>query len=169
MGRIADGDRGAMQDFYMAHHGPLTAFLRGRGLAAAEAADLVQDTMLEVWRRASGYRGDAAAKSWLFTIARNKLVDRARRGARVSYVEEVPEQIEEAPNPEAVAVSLSEASRLRACLSKLKDAHRAVLRLAFFDDLTYDEIAEIEDVPAGTVKTRVFHAKKLLLRCLGTR
>lgn len=169
LGRIGAGDRTAMRDFYLAHHGPLTAFLRGRGLTATEASDLVQETMLDVWRRASDFRGDAAAKTWLFTIARNKMVDRARRDVRISYVDEVPEIMDTAPDAEAIAVSLSEASRLRACLDRLKQAHRAVLRLAFYEDLTYDEIARIEDVPQGTVKTRVFHAKKLLLRCLGTR
>ena len=167
--RIGERDRAAMQEFYHTYHGPLTGFLRGRGLDAAAAADLVQDTMLDVWRRASSYRSEASAKSWLFTIARIKMVDRTRKDARVSYVDEVPDTEEEAPNPEAIAVSLSEASRLRACLDRLKEAHRAVLRMAFFDDMTYDEIARIEDVPPGTIKTRVFHAKKLMLRCLGTR
>ncbi|MEX0367476.1 MAG: RNA polymerase sigma factor, partial [Ruegeria sp.] len=106
---------------------------------------------------------------WLFTIAHNKIVDRVRKNARVQYVDEVPDAIDETPDPEAITVSLSEAGRLRACLDRLKEAHKTVMRLAFYEDLSYDEIAEIEGVPNGTIKTRVFHAKKLLLRCLGTR
>ncbi len=89
--RIGAGDRAAMRQFYDAHQAPLTAFLRGRGMDAAMAADLVQDTMLDVWRRASNSRGEASAKSWLYTIARNKMVDRTRKDARVSYVDEVPD------------------------------------------------------------------------------
>ncbi|MEX0311908.1 MAG: RNA polymerase sigma factor [Tateyamaria sp.] len=167
--RIGTGDRAAMREFYTSHQRGLTAFARARGMDAATAADVVQDTMLDVWRSAGRYRGDAAAKTWLFTIAHNKIVDRVRKNARVQYVDEVPDAIDETPDPEAITVSVSEAGRLRACLDRLKEAHKTVMRLAFYEDLSYDEIAEIEGVPNGTIKTRVFHAKKLLLRCLGTR
>lgn len=167
--RIGSGDRAAMQAFYVAYQRNVTAFARSKGMDAAAAADVVQDTMLDVWRTADRFRGDASPKSWLLSIARNKIVDRIRKSGRVHYIDEVPEAIDEAPNPEAVTISTSEAGRVRACLEGLKDGHRTVMRLAFYEDLTYDEIAEIEGVPSGTIKTRVFHAKKLLLRCLGTR
>ena len=167
--RIATGDRDAMRLFYERHQSQLTGFIRARGMDPATAADVVQDAMLEVWRSASRYRGEAAAKTWLFTIARNKIVDRTRKGARVQYMDEVPDSIDETPNPEDIAVSVSEEGRVRACLDRLKEAHKTVMRLAFYDDLTYEEIATVEDVPIGTIKTRIFHAKKLLLRCLGTR
>ena len=55
---------------------------------------------------------------------------------------------------------------MRHCLGTLKDEHRSAISFAFYDDMTYGEIAEATGVPEGTVKTRVFHAKKLLLRCL---
>ena len=167
--RIGTGDRAAMRTFYMSHQRGLTAFAKSRGMDAATASDVVQDAMLDVWRSASRYRGDAAPKTWLYTIAHNKIVDRVRKNARVQYVDEVPDAIDDTPDPEAITVSLSEAGRLRACLDRLKEAHKTVMRLAFYEDLSYDEIAEIEGVPNGTIKTRVFHAKKLLLRCLGTR
>jgi RNA polymerase sigma-70 factor (ECF subfamily) len=51
----------------------------------------------------------------------------------------------------------------------LKSDHRSAIELAFFEDLSYREISEIADVPEGTVKTRVFHAKQLLMRCLAGR
>ncbi len=167
--RIGSGDRAAMKAFYMAYQRNVIAFARSRGMDEAAASDVVQDAMLDVWRTAHKYRGEASAKSWLLTIARNKIVDRIRKGARVQYVDEVPEAIDDTPNPEDITISVSEAGRVRACLDRLKDAHRTVMRLAFYEDFTYDEIAVIEGVPSGTIKTRVFHAKKLLLRCLGTR
>ncbi|MEM8957133.1 MAG: sigma-70 family RNA polymerase sigma factor [Pseudomonadota bacterium] len=167
--RISAGDREAMRAFFERYQTPLLAFIRGRGADPAAAADAAQDTMLEVWRSAGRYRGEAAAKSWLFSIARNKLIDRTRKNARLSIVDEVPDSIDEAPDPEAVIIASSEAARVRACLGGLKPEHLNVIRLAFYEDLTYGQIAEIEGVPAGTVKTRVFHAKKLLLRCLDRR
>ncbi|MEM1361255.1 MAG: RNA polymerase sigma factor [Pseudomonadota bacterium] len=164
---IAAGDREAMRRFYEEHHANLTGFVRSKGLDASVVADVVQDAMLEVWRSAGRYRGDAAARTWLFSIARNKLVDRMRKNARVSPVEHVPEEIDDAPGPEATAIASAEAARVRTCLDGLKPDHLSVIRLAFYEDMTYGEISRVEGIPAGTVKTRVFHAKQLLMRCLG--
>ncbi|MEM7211256.1 MAG: RNA polymerase sigma factor [Pseudomonadota bacterium] len=167
--RVAGSDKSAMQTMYRRHHDAIFAFLRGRGANPDEASDVVHDAMLEVWRTASKYGGQATVKTWMFTIARNKLIDRFRKGARLSYVDEIPDSVDEDPDPEAVAIASDDAERVRSCLGKLKPDHRNVIRLAFFDDLNYDEIAELEGVPKGTVKTRIFHAKKLLMRCLGKR
>lgn len=165
--RVADGDRAAMQELYKRHHDNLFAFLRGRGADPELASDTVHDAMLDVWRTASRYSGQASVKTWIFTIARNKLVDRFRKGSKLSFVDEVPDSIDTDPDPEAVAVAADDAARLRTCLGKLKDEHRTAIRLAFYEDLPYEEIAEIEQVPKGTIKTRIFHAKKLLMNCLG--
>ena len=167
--RIAAADTKAMKVFYDRHHGALYAFLLSRGADTATAADVVQDTMLEIWRSAGGYAGAAAVKTWVFAIARNKLVDKVRKSARLVITDDVPDSIDESATPEAAAVAAGEARRLRACLDKLKPAHNAAIRLAFYEDLSYEEISRIEDVPLSTIKTRVFHAKKLLMRCLGRR
>jgi len=82
--------------------------------------------------------------------------------------DDVPDIADDAPDPEALAVAAGEASRVRACLDGLSPAHKNVIRLAFYEDLNYDEISAIEDVAVGTIKTRIFHAKKLLMRSLGT-
>ncbi|MGF1553076.1 MAG: RNA polymerase sigma factor, partial [Paracoccaceae bacterium] len=96
-------------------------------------------------------------------------VDRIRGGARLSFVEAVPEPPDESPDAEAVIEAAEDAERVRACLAGLKAAQRAVVRLAFYEGLPYEEIAEIEAIPAGTVKTRIFHAKRALMHCLGRR
>ncbi len=158
-----------MRLLYERHHDALLGFVRMRSGDPSIAADVVQDAMLEVWRSAGKFRGGSSVRTWVFTIARNKLVDRTRRASRVVYTDEVPDTVDEAPNPEAILVSIQEAGRVRACLAKLKEAQRAIMRLAFFDGLSYGEIAELEGIPKGTVKTRVMHAKQALLRCLGHR
>lgn len=166
---IAVGDKSAMRIFFELYQKPLFAFVKSRGADAQTADDVVQDAMLEVWRTADKFAKRSKAKTWLFAIARNKLVDRQRKSARVVLYDEVPEAIDDTPDAEAVLISAGDANRVRSCLSKLKDDHLAVIRLAFYEDLSYAEIGEIEDVPVGTIKTRIFHAKKLLLRCLGRR
>ncbi|WP_157982201.1 RNA polymerase sigma factor [Oceanicella sp. SM1341] len=169
LGRAALGDKQAMHLLYERHHDPLFAFIRIRCRDESLAGDVVHDAMLEVWRSAGRYSGRASVRTWIFAIARNKLVDRLRRGARVSYVEEVPDLPDETPDAETVLGSAQDAARVRSCLGRLKEAHLAVIRLAFYEGLAYDEISEAEGIPLGTVKTRVHHAKKLLLHCLGRR
>lgn len=164
--RIGSGDKHAMRDLYLRHGDAIYAFLLGRCGDPALARDSVQDTMLDVWRTASRFSGQSSVKTWLFAIARNKLVDALRKRGRLRFVEEVPDSIDEAPDPETAAIAASESSRLRLCLDRLSDTHRTAVRLAFFEDLTYAEIGEIEAVPTGTIKTRIFHAKQALMRCL---
>jgi RNA polymerase sigma-70 factor (ECF subfamily) len=89
-----------------------------------------------------------------------------RRGAREVPAEPETEVPDEAPNPEELAAAASDAGRVRDCIGRLSAAHRAAIELAFYGDLAYGDIAEIEGVPLGTVKTRILHAKRLLMRCL---
>lgn len=166
---VARKDKSAMRALYERHGAALLAFLKGRGCDAETAADVAHDAMLDVWRTADRFAGKSMVKTWIFAIARNKLVDRQRRAGRVAYVEEVPEVADDAPSPEAAAIAAADGARLRRCLEGLKPAHHTAIRLAFFEDLTYDEIGALEEVPVGTVKTRIFHAKQALLRCLGRR
>lgn len=164
---IAERDSAAMKVFYERHHKTLRGFLKARGAEADEAADVLHDTMLDVWRSAGRYRGTATVRTWLFTIARNKFVDRVRRSTRLSFVDEVPESDEVEPDSEQILASAQDAARVRACLGGLKAAQQLVVRMAFFDGLSYEEIGQVEGIPAGTVKSRIFHAKQALLRCLG--
>lgn len=164
--RVSSGDREAMKQFYERHYSGLFAFLFGRGADQGLAHDTAQETMLQVWRAASKFSGKSSVKTWMYTIARNKLIDRQRKNRRLSFVDTVPDAADPALNPEGLLLAAGEAERVRACLKKLKPEHRNALRLAFYEDLNYEEIAGLEDIPVGTVKTRIYHAKKLLLACL---
>jgi RNA polymerase sigma-70 factor (ECF subfamily) len=85
-----------------------------------------------------------------------------RQRARVALADLDAEAPDEAPDPEAVLAAASDAAQVRDCIDRLSDAHRSAIHLAFWGDLSYGEIAEIEGVPIGTVKTRILHAKRLL-------
>ncbi|WP_158964876.1 RNA polymerase sigma factor [Chachezhania sediminis] len=165
----AQGDKRAMHALYQRHHDALFAFIRMRCDDDALAADVVQDAMMEVWRCAGRFAGRSSVKTWIFAIARNKMLDRLRKSSQLSFTDDVPEEVDESPDAVSVIAASQDASLLRDCLNKLKKVQLAVIRLAFFDELPYAEIAEIEGVPLGTVKTRIFHAKSALLHCLGGR
>lgn len=163
---IGSGDKRAMRALYIRYNGALYGFAMSRCGNAELSSDCVHDTMIDVMRSASRYSGKSSVKTWLFAIARNKLVDALRKRGKLSFVAEVPESEDQAPNPEAAAVAAEESERLRRCIDGLSVTHRTAIRLAFLEELTYPEIAEIEAVPLGTIKTRIHHAKQALMRCL---
>jgi RNA polymerase sigma-70 factor (ECF subfamily) len=165
--RVGTGDRAALKLLYERHSDALFHFLRARLRDPFEAGDVMQEVFLEVWRAAARFEGRSAARTWIFGIARNKAVDRMRRGARTLLAEPDDTVPDTAPDPEALAAAASDAARVRDCLGKLSDTHRSAIHLAFYQELPYAEIAAIEDVPVGTIKTRVMHAKRLLMQCLG--
>lgn len=166
LARVADGDRTAMKALYMAHAEAVTRFVRARVRDEAEAADIVHDTMLNVWRGAAGFEGRSSVLSWMLTLARNRTVDHIRKQARVTLGAPDEALPDEDPDPEMVLGAAQDAARLRACVEDLPERQRAVIHLAFFEDMTCAQIAGVEAVPEGTVKSRIYHAKQLLMRCL---
>lgn len=155
-----------MKALYERHSDALYRFLLSRLRDPFEAADVMQETFLDVWRAAARFEGRAAVRTWIFGIARNKAVDRIRRNSREVLSDPDDAIPDQAPDPEAVAVAASDAARLRGCIGRLSAAHRSAIQLAFYQDLPYAEIAGIEGVPVGTIKTRILHAKRLLMHCL---
>jgi RNA polymerase sigma-70 factor, ECF subfamily len=164
----AGGDKSAMKLLYERHSDALYHFIRARLRDPFEAADVMQEVFIEVWRAAGRFQGRSAARTWIFGIARNKTVDRMRRGGREVLADPDPDLADDAPSPEAVVEAASDAARLRGCIEKLSAAHRSAIHLAFYRELPYGDIAEIEGVPVGTVKTRILHAKRLLMHCLAS-
>lgn len=164
--RVARGDKNAMKLLYLRHHDSLYGFILGRGCDAETAKDIVHEAMLDVWRTAEKFRAASSVQTWIFTIARNKFVDSVRGAVRMTFVEQVPEANDHTHDVEAVITASQDAIRIRACLNQLPNSQQTVIRLSFFEGLSYSEISEIEDVPLGTVKSRVFHAKQALMHCL---
>ncbi|MFK7870916.1 MAG: RNA polymerase sigma factor [Roseobacter sp.] len=164
--QIGLGDKRAMHAFYLRHNQAIFAFAMSRSGNSELASDCVHDTMLDVWRTAARFAGKSTVKTWLFAIARNKLVDALRKIGKLSFVEEVPDHEDTAPNPEAAAIAAAENARLHHCIEGLSGTQRSAIRLAFLEDLSYPEVAEVEAVPVGTIKTRIYHAKQALMRCL---
>jgi len=164
--KIVDGDQAAMRVVYEKYSGPLQNFVKSWLANPHEAADIVHETMLEVWRRADRFQGRSSLKSWIFSIARYKSIDKNRKGSRLTYTDIDPEIVDDSISPSEALSASQEADHIRACIATLSEAHQRVIHLAFYADMSYKEIAEIEDCPVGTVKTRVLHAKKLLMRQL---
>lgn len=161
--RVANGDKTAMRVIYESHAGALENFVKNWLADPSQASDLVHETMLEVWKKASRFEGRSSLKSWIFAIARNKSIDSNRRNSRIYYTDEIPEIVDDHPGAEDMLFASENAKALSRAMSELSENHRRVLHLAYFEDMKYEEIAHIENCPIGTVKTRIMHGKKKLL------
>jgi RNA polymerase sigma-70 factor, ECF subfamily len=164
---MAKGDQSALDAFYRAYEGRVYRFIRSKLNDSFDAADVLNEVMFEVWRNAGRFEGRSSVSTWVLGIAHHKTIDRFRRRKPGESVELDPEMAE-GDTPDAVQTlsAAQDAEQVRRCVDQLSEAHRSVVHLAFFEDLPYGEIADIVGCPEGTVKTRMFHAKKALMKCL---
>ncbi|MEM8539015.1 MAG: sigma-70 family RNA polymerase sigma factor [Pseudomonadota bacterium] len=169
LGRMADGDKTAFAAFYREMEKPVFRFIASKLNDPHEAADIQHDVFMDIWRSAGRFEGRSTVKTWVFGIAYRKTMDHFRKHKRVDLTDEVDERVDDSPDVVSCLAASQEAEHLRFCLDQLKPQHRSAVELAFYEDMTYGEIAEAAEVPEGTIKTRVFHAKKLLLHCLSAR
>ena len=151
--RVGDGDRDAFDELYRRYCRPVLGLALRRLGDRGRAEDAVQDAFAAIWRSASSYdpdRGQGGA--WLYTVARNAIVDGARR--RPEPPMEAPDEAsgENGPPEQAEASWLS--WRVHTALELLPEHERPVIELAYWGELSQSEIAQFLDLPLGTVKTR---------------
>lgn len=158
--QLAAGDATALDTLYQRHYeaalAVATALLRDR--SAAE--DLVHESFLRAWRRASSFHSSRGTfRSWLLTIVRNAAIDQLRQQAMqrrpdIAAAQESLNSSGELDVPAQVLRSL-DADRLHFALAQLAPEQRYAVQQAFFSELSHREIAELEGLPLGTVKGRV--------------
>jgi RNA polymerase sigma-70 factor (ECF subfamily) len=168
--RISAGDVsavGVLYDRYVRTLYPMTVrILRDR----TEAEDLLHDAFVAVTERANQYsreRGTVAA--WLITLVRNLTIDRTRRRERRGAIARdivAFEPVEQPANPEAQMMAFAGNAKVTRALAELPAVQRETLMLAFFEGLTYPEIAARENIPIGTVKSRAARALATLREAL---
>jgi len=166
MKRICAGDDEGVAELYD-RYAPIALGLALKIVRdEVEAEDVVHDAFIAIVERADQYREDrGSVVAWLVTTVRNLALDRARRRVRRAQItdEELRHEPTPAvPDPESLFWIEQECAAVRHALSELSASQRGTLLTAFFDGLSYPEIAEREGVPLGTVKSRAARA----LACL---
>jgi len=150
----------------------VAAALTGGG---ADADDLVQETFLRAYRHWHTFQPGTDCKSWLSTICRHAFAEQRRRDARSTAVDDQElESLAAARTHNRARASgvddmfgrLDLGPDIAAAIAKLEPHHRDVVRLADVDGFSYDEIAAMLDVPVGTVRSRLFRARRLLQEAL---
>jgi len=167
--QIAGGDKQALAALYREFERPVYRFIVSRLNDPHEAADILHEVFMDIWRVASSFEGRSQVRTWIFGIAYRKVIDVHRKRARVYVTDDIPETGDVQDAADAGYAAKQEAEHLKACVGELSDDHRSAISLAFYEDMTCAEIAEIAGVPEGTIKSRLHHAKKLLLHCLSGR
>ena len=138
------------------HFGPrLKSFFLRLGVTPGVAEDLMQETMLLVWRKAERFDPTrAGASTWIFTVARNLRIDLKRRERDPNLLAELYDGAAE-PTPSDHMLTAERDVRVRQALAALSPEQLEVIRLSFYEDRPHGEIASILDIPLGTVKSRV--------------
>lgn len=136
------------------------SYLLGLKISPEQADDVLQEVMIAVWNKAGSYRPDKAAVStWIFTIARNKHIDRIRREKhqfRDSLeVEAAETEIAEHDVADEQVSVMQRKQAVQAALSKLPEDQLTVISMSFLKDMAHAEIATALDLPLGTVKSRI--------------
>jgi RNA polymerase sigma factor (sigma-70 family) len=159
----AGGDPRALAELYRRHGAGLFGFLYRLAGDRAVAEEILQDTMLAVWQSAASFGGRSAVRTWLYGVARRQAHNRLRsRRAPLPGLDDAPEPATPDPGPERVALARADVAAVAEALPALAEEHREVLALAFNAGLAHAEIAEVLDVPVGTVKSRLHHARARL-------
>jgi len=168
------GDREAFGELIALHE--RVAFRTALAVLGAreDAEDAAQEALLTAWQKLSGFRGESTFRTWLLTIVWRKALDR-RRVRRLWWMRTAshrlaaPEDPLDAlvgrdPDPEAHAVSRDLARRIQVAIGTLAPKLKCTFLLATSGEHTYDEIAQLQKIPAGTVKWRVAEARRVIAK-----
>ena len=165
--RIGRGDRAAFEALYRLYHPRLTRFLMRLVRRPQLVEEALNDTLMVVWQRPDSFHGGSKLSTLIFAIAYRKAMKGLGRFDDPRENSEGPEQASEEQGPEEDSAGLRRRDLLARAMDELSPAHRAVVDLTYYHELDYNEIARILDCPVGTVKTRMFHARRQLRRIVG--
>jgi RNA polymerase sigma-70 factor, ECF subfamily len=161
--RIARGDKLAMQALFARHRTPVYRWLRRFVDNETAAEDLLSEVFLDVWLQAGRFEGRSSVSTWLMSIARFKALSARRRRIDSELDEKTETTVADpADDPEAALQKKDRGEQLRQALTRLSSEHREIIDLVYYHEQSVDECAEILGIPAATVKTRMFYARKKL-------
>ena len=132
--------------------------------SADDAADIVQDAFVQAYVKLSSFRGGSAFYTWLYRIAFNLAMSHMRRSHKKASLDEMKtlvgaEPTDGQPTVETGLIEQERAELVHAALAELSFEHRQIIVLREIDGCSYEEIAEILDLPVGTVRSRLFRAR----------
>ncbi|WP_329126663.1 sigma-70 family RNA polymerase sigma factor [Streptomyces sp. NBC_01465] len=171
VGQVARGDQEAFGSLYEVVCGPVLGLVRSVLRDPAQSEEVAQEVLTEVWRTAARYQPDrGGVMNWVLTLAHRRAVDRVRSAQASADREHKAALLDRTPAFDEVTEQVEarlEREQVRRCLRSLTELQRQSVTLAYYQGLTYREVAELLTVPLGTVKTRLRDGLIRLRDCLG--
>ncbi len=169
--RVARGDQDAFAKVYDAVSGPVLGLVRSVLRDPAQSEEVAQEVLVEVWRTAPRFQASrGSAMNWVLTLAHHRAVDRVRSAEASAAREHKAALLDRTPAFDEVSEQVEtrlEREQVRRCLRTLSELQRQSVTLAYYQGLTYREVAELLTVPLGTIKTRLRDGLIRLRDCLG--
>jgi RNA polymerase sigma-70 factor (ECF subfamily) len=160
--RSQSGDTEAYDQLVSKYRAKIFTMVRGMVRNEHDASDLVQEGWLKAWQSIHQFKGRSSFYTWLYRITMNVTIESLRRKRQREEIELIDAIASFLPSPRANDRRTEIQEKVESALAKLSPEHRAVVVLKELEGLQYREIAEVLNIPVGTVMSRLFYAKKQL-------
>lgn len=166
--RLRARDESAVRELHARLGRRIVAFAMHRLQDADMAQTVMIDTLHEVWRHPDRFRGESRFETWVLGIARYKLLSllRARPRETDDIADYEDRLVDAAPGPAERHEARDRGALVQRCLEAISAVQRECLHLFFYEGLGIEELAAVQGVPGGTVKTRLFHGRRNMRDCL---
>jgi RNA polymerase sigma-70 factor, ECF subfamily len=175
--RVQAGDKEAFRELYERYNRRVYAIAFGVVKNQQDALDIVQDAFIKVHKHINTFQGTSSFYTWLYRIVMNLAIDHVRKVRRVVDFDEriavrndegnepVAPSVEDA-NPGKTIIRKELTKKINQALDELPEYHKTVILLREVEGLSYEEMAQILEVPKGTVMSRLFHARRKMQESL---
>ena len=158
---VKDGDLDKLGQLFEKYHKPLYHFFLRQTSKPQASEDLVQDVFFRILKYRHTYRAEGKFTTWMFSVAHSALMEHFRKKKRkVEPLEMVERQPSNDPLPDTLSEQADESELIKKALSLLSDEKREVLILSRYENMKYEEIAQVQNCKVGTIKARVHWALK---------
>ncbi len=168
--RTLDGDKSAYGELVARHRDSIYRLLIARmgGGSSIDIDDLMQESFVKAYINLHRYNPQYSFGQWIYTIARNTAVDHFRRRNDDLSIDDysLSQPEERSPNPEQRVINSQKRVEIERCIEMLSERHQQLFKMRFLDGYTYEEIAQILDMPLGSVKTNIHRARKQMSKLL---
>lgn len=163
----AEGDHRAFEYLFMRYNEAIKHLFEQRLGSSDTADDLLQETFIKVYLHLADYSENYTFGQWIYTIARNTLVDHVRRRADdVSIDSKFIAPMATTPSPEESVIINQRTAHFEASLGELTEDYRRIIEMRFLDEYSYEEIAEKLGRPLNTIKTQIRRAKAAVCKMI---
>ena len=161
------GDQMAFEYLFNRYSDAIRRLFLQRYTSVEDTEDLLQETFIKVYINLHRYSADYTFGQWVYTIARNTLIDHLRRRADdVSIDEKFIAPMATTPSPEESVIINQRTAHFEASLNEIPEDYRQIIEMRFLDEYSYEEIAEKLNKPINTVKTQIRRAKAAVCKMI---